>query len=210
MLVDELPDEDPGDSEHRAGDKERPADPDRLGDQTTQHRAGRDPHVHTGLQQPHAPGEALPRDDARHQRGGRRDRPGEHALENSQHEELLDVLHQPHERDDQSADQHRPKHHQLAPVPVGERAPDRAEDRERDPGAGDERPRPEDDRAVGMDADLFQVERQKGQHEAEGEHGGRLCDADDGEAGPPAWAHVGRDVARRGRPRPKSQPAPLA
>ena len=130
MLVDELPDEDPGNGEHGAGHEERSANPDGLGHEATQHRAGRDPHVDAGLQQSHAPGEAFARDDARHQRSGRRDRAGEHPLQDAQDQELAYVLHEPHQGDDQTADQERPQHHELAAMPVGEGAPDRTEDRQ--------------------------------------------------------------------------------
>jgi len=47
------------------------------------------------------------RDDAGHQRGGGRNRSREHALQNAQNQELTDVLHQPHQGDDQPAHQHR-------------------------------------------------------------------------------------------------------
>ena len=159
MLVDELPNEDAAYGEHRAGDEERPTDPDRLGDHTAHHRTGRNANVDAGLQLAHARGEALAGDDAGHQRGSGRDRSGEHPLQDAQDEELADVLHQPHEGDDQPANQQRAQDHDLSAVAVGKRAPDWAENGQRDAGARHQRPRPEDHRALRGDPDLFEVER---------------------------------------------------
>src|SRR5438128_12085136 len=86
-------------------------------------------------------------------------------------------------------------------MPVGERAPDWAEDRERDPGAGDQRAGPEDDRALGAHPDFLQVEREKREDETESEHRGRLRDTDDIQGGLPAPAEQSGDVTRWRRPK---------
>ena len=123
-----------------------------------------------------AQGETLPlvRRGGGNQRLGRLGGPGEGALEQPKYQERLDVGHQSHEIQRETASKIGPDQHHLAPIPIAQRSPDGGHNHETDRSGGEKNGRPELNVAQRNNFPIPYVERKEGKGKTEGAEGKEL------------------------------------
>ncbi len=129
-----------------------------------QQRAGSQPGAEPDLQQAHGVAGAVARRDRSQQRAGGGDGAGDQPLDGAQDHQLLGRGHESHQQENRRPPEHRAFHHQLAPVAIGDGAPDGRSQHHCERLGGEDQPGKDLNRQSGVGPELLDVQRQEGEN----------------------------------------------